>query len=317
MNRPLFFLCISTGALLAGLAAGVSAEPTSKIPLIGRWDLAVADGRGTYPSWLEVRLSGSHTLVGSYVGHFGSARPVSEVRWENGHFGFEVPVQWEAGSEHIRLEGDLANDRLTGTLKDSEGKSTTWTGVRAPALHRSGEPRWGQPIEVFNGKSLDGWMARNPAGRNGWVVEQGVLKDKQPGNDLVTNQKFTDFKVHLDFRYPQGSNSGVYLRGRYEAQIEDDYGQEPESHLIGGIYGFLTPRINAAKKAGEWQTYDATLIGRRLTLALNGEVVIDRQEIPGITGGALDSNEAEPGPLMLQGDHGQVEFRKVVVTPAL
>jgi hypothetical protein len=292
---------------------GASAESS---PLQGRWDLTVQDGRGTYPSWLEVKQSG-RTLVGSFVGHFGSARPVSEVAFAHGHLSFEIPVQFEGGSEHLRIEGDLQSDRLTGTLRDSEGKSTTWTGVRAPSLHRTGEPRWGQPIELLNGKNLDGWMARNPAGRNGWVVDNGVLINKQPGNDLVTQRKFDDFKVHLEFRYPAGSNSGVYLRGRYEAQIEDDYGQEPESHIIGGIYGFLTPRINAAKKPGEWQTYDITLVGRRLTLALNGELLIDRQEIPGITGGALDSNEGEPGPLMLQGDHGQVEFRKVVLTPGL
>ena len=136
-----------------------------------------------------------------------------------------------------------------------------------------------------------------------------------PGNDLVTEQKFTDFQLHAEFRYPPRSNSGIYLRGRYEVQIEDNYGEEPECHKIGGIYGFLTPSVNAAKKAGEWQTLDVTLVGRVVTVVLNGERIIDRQAIPGITGGALDSHEGEPGPIFLQGDHGPIEFRRLTLTP--
>jgi hypothetical protein len=131
----------------------------------------------------------------------------------------------------------------------------------------------------------------------------------------LTEQKFTDFKLHAEFRYPARSNSGIYLRGRYEVQIEDDYGGEPECHKIGGVYGFLTPSVNPAKKPGEWQTMDITLAGRVITLLFNDERVIDRQAIPGITGGALDSDEGAPGPIMLQGDHGRVEFRKLTLTP--
>lgn len=312
-SKPLRWLCAP--AVLFALAAAAQAQGGASA-LIGRWDLTVREGSGTYPSWLEVKRSGRTTLVGSYVARGGSARPVSEITFSGGRFQFEIPVQWESGSQKIRIEGTVESDRLSGTLRDAEGKTFNWTGVRAPSLRRDREPAWGQPIELFNGKNLEGWVVRNPAGRNGWVVEDGILKNAQPGNDLVTTRKWNDFKVHLEFRYPRGSNSGVYLRGRYEAQIEDNYGREAESHLIGGIYGFLTPRVNAARPAGEWQTYDITLVGRHVTVALNGEEVITRQEIPGITGGALDSNEGEPGPLMLQGDHGKVEFRKITLTPA-
>jgi hypothetical protein len=98
-------------------------------------------------------------------------------------------------------------------------------------------------------------------------------------------------------------------------QIEDNYQQEPECHKVGGIYGFLTPSVNPAKPAGEWQTFDIRLVGRVLTINFNGERIIDRQTIPGITGGALDSDEASPGPILLQGDHGPVEFRKLTLTP--
>jgi hypothetical protein len=142
------------------------------------------------------------------------------------------------------------------------------------------------------------------------------LKNARPVSDLITDRKFMDFKLQTEFRYPRGSNSGIYLRGRYELQIEDNHGREPSALGIGGVYGFLAPRENTARPAGEWQTLDAVLVGRRVTVVLNGETVIDRQEIPGITGGALDSSEGEPGPILLQGDHGPIEFRRVVITPA-
>jgi hypothetical protein len=143
-----------------------------------------------------------------------------------------------------------------------------------------------------------------------------VLVNAVPGNDLRTDKTFADFRLYTEFRYPKGSNSGIYLRGRYEVQIEDNCGQEPDSERIGGVYGFLTPSVNAAKRAGEWQTLEIILVGRVVTVLLNGERIIDRQTIPGITGGALDSNEGAPGPILLQGDHGPIEFRKVTLTPA-
>ncbi|MDH5344763.1 MAG: DUF1080 domain-containing protein, partial [Gammaproteobacteria bacterium] len=112
-----------------------------------------------------------------------------------------------------------------------------------------------------------------------------------------------------------GSNSGIYLRGRYEVQIQDDRGKALDPLRIGGIYGFIAPSANAAKAAGEWQTYDIRLVGRRVTVSLNGEEILRDREIPGITGGALDSDEASPGPLMLQGDHGPIEYRNIIITP--
>ena len=122
--------------------------------------------------------------------------------------------------------------------------------------------------------------------------------------------------MHVEFRYPAGSNSGVYLRGRYEVQIEDTAGLPPAVDHLGAIYGFLEPSVDVARKAGEWQSFDVTLAGRHVTVILNGETIIANRVIPGITGAALDSNESAPGPLMLQGDHGPIEFRKIIVRPA-
>lgn len=151
---------------------------------------------------------------------------------------------------------------------------------------------------------------------NQWVVRNGVLSSPRSGVNLRTSRTFDDFKLHIEFRYPRESNSGVYLRGRHEVQIEDDYGREPDSHRFSGVYGFIAPSEIAALPAGQWQTFDITLVGRMLTVVANGKMVICNREIPGITGGAIDSNEGAPGPLYLQGDHGPVEYRNILVTPA-
>jgi hypothetical protein len=174
---------------------------------------------------------------------------------------------------------------------------------------------WGEPVTLFNGKSLDGWQ---PLGRGDsqWSAAGGVLQNAKSGANLVTVGKFDDFKLHLEFRVPKGANSGVYLRGRYELQIDDATGLEPSSHHLGGVYGFIAPSENVARAAGEWQSMDVTLVGRMLTYELNGTAIICNREIPGITGGALDSAEAQSGPLYLQGDHGPVDYRNIVITPA-
>jgi hypothetical protein len=308
---------VTTALLLTtlGLSAG---DEGRKLPsVIGRWDIIVQAPDGEYPSWLEVRLSGHRTLVGSFVGQFGSARPISRVTFDRGQVHFSVPPQWESGKRDLVFDGTLEGDSLRGAATDDRGRKMAWTARRAPALKRVRPPAWGATVELFNGKDLAGWRPRFAQRKNGWTARDGMLVNAAPGNDLVTERKFEDFKLHAEFRYPQGSNSGIYLRGRYEVQIEDDYGQEPDSHGIGGVYGFLTPSVNAARRAGQWQTMDITLVGRVVTVVLNGERVIDRQTIPGITGGALDSDEGSPGPVLLQGDHGPIDFRAVTLTPAV
>ncbi len=303
--------------LFFGLVSGASGQSNSKpeAAALGRWDVVVHGTQGDYPSWFEIRQSGNSTLVGSYVGQFGSARPISKVNFDKGEISFTVPPQWERRNDDVTVRGKFVDDRLRGEVTDDSGKLIQWEARRAPALKRE-ETQWADAVDLFNGRDLNGWKPRSSRAKNGWVVKEGVLTNAQPGNDLATERKFTDFKLLAEFRYPRGSNSGIYLRGRYELQIEDNYGEEPDSHKIGGVYGFLTPCLNAAKKAGEWQTLEATLVGRQLTVVFNGEKIIDRQSIPGITGGALDSDEGTPGPVMLQGDHGMVEFRKISLTPA-
>ena len=282
--------------------------------IIGRWNLTVSIDGKELPSWMEVKLSGYSTLVGYFVEDHGSARPVSRVNYDNGKVSFRIPPQWDQGKKDTKLEGTLTNGQLNGTITTSSGKKHTFVGEKAPYLVRSSAPSWGTPIEIFNGKNLDGWKADKSD--NQWVVKEGILTSDKAGANLISEQKFDDFKLFAEFRYPEGSNSGIYLRGRYELQIEDNKGTEPSNVYYGGIYGFLTPNEMVAKGPNIWQTYEVTLIGRRVTIIGNGKTIICDQIIPGITGGALDSNEGVAGPLMLQGDHGPIEFRKIVITPA-
>ena len=308
MKRILFVFGLSVCAF-----AGRAAHVDTVVAFLGRWDVTVHYPGKEVPSWLEMIQSGSRTLVGRWVAGGGSARPVSKINYDGMKFSFSIPPQWERENGDLSVEGSMQGDSLAGTLVMPDGKQYSWVGRRAPTLQRMTEPVWGTPEKLFNGTSLVGWHA---LGTNQWVAEDGVLKSPHSGANIATDEKFTDFKLHIEFRYPAGSNSGVYLRGRYELQIEDTGGAEPPNNQLSAIYGFLSPNEKAGKPAGEWQTYEVMLVGRILTVVFNGKIVICRQEIPGITGGALDSNEGEPGPIFLQGDHGPIEFRNITITKA-
>lgn len=308
MNRFKMYV-VAFGLILASTTLSFTQQIN---PIEGRWDMVISQEGEELPSWLEIRHSGSRTLVGRFVYAMGSARPISEVKMKDGKFSFAIPPQWEDGNTYMEFEGSMNGDVLKGTMLYTNGQTYNWVATRAPQLEYTKNPKWGKPIKLFNGKDLSGWQAM---GENQWIAESGVLKSPKSGSNLVSDQKFNDFKLHLEFKYPQGSNSGVYLRGRYEVQIMDSKGAEPSDVEYSGVYGFLTPSEVAAKGPGEWQEYDITLIGRRVTVVANGTTVISDQIIPGITGGALDSKEGEPGPLYFQGDHGPIEFRNIIVTP--
>lgn len=298
---------------LSATAATASAQTGNGIPILGRWDLRVTGASGTYPSWLEVTLSGDRTLVGRFVGQVGSARPISRVQVSGGDVRFSIPPQWDRDTSDLSFQGQLEGDRLAGTITNPDGTRASFVGSRAPALIRS-TPQWGKPISLFDGKTLAGWKTER--GRGQWSVANGVLTNGSSGVNLVSERRFTDFKLHVEFRYAKNGNSGVYLRGRYEVQIEDTPKRAiPLPVDIGAIYGFLPPNEIAALGPGAWQTYDITLVGRRVTVVLNGHTIIADQLIPGPTGGALDSDEDTPGPILLQGDHTAIEYRAVRITP--
>jgi hypothetical protein len=313
---------------LTGFVSAHAQRVESDSPLIGKWDLTInmtddqIENLGLFrhglmssygfPGWLEVKLSGLSTLVGYYVGYEGSARPIAEVHYnaDEDKYHFTIPPQW-MDIDDLYFEFTLKDDKLSG-FQMLDGNKLEWTGVRAPSLERKEPPIWGNPINLIT-ENMDKWII--PENCKFQMID-GVMVNTESGGNLVSIQKFNDFKLSVEFKYPEGSNSGIYLRGRHELQIEDSKGRT-DIVSLGGIYGFIAPAVYAAKKPGEWQTYEVTLVGRHVTVALNGIEVISNRPIPGITGGSLDSKEGEPGPFMIQGDHGPVEFRKFVVTPSV
>ncbi|MEC3878421.1 3-keto-disaccharide hydrolase [Parapedobacter sp. 10938] len=294
--------------------AATQVIPEEAEGLIGRWDLTVDKEGKEVPSWLEVKLSGFDVLVGHFVADAGSSRPVSHITLQDGVFSFQIPPQWEGGGGLFTVEGHLVGDGIEGTITTNKGNVFNFTGVKAPYLVRTGEVEWGNPIDLFNGEDLTGWKT---SGENSqWVVEDGILINKGTGANLISEQEFEDFKLVAEFRYKEGANSGIYLRGRYEVQIEDSpKDRHPGSLYFGGVYGFLSPSEMATLGPNEWNRYEITLRGRMVTIVANGKTIINNQEIPGITGGALDSHEGEPGPIYIQGDHTGVAFRKITLTP--
>ncbi|MBP7933930.1 MAG: DUF1080 domain-containing protein [Phycisphaerae bacterium] len=204
------------------------------------------------------------------------------------------------------VKGDIMEGEVT-----TDGKTTRLVATRTR--------KYGDPIELFNGKNTDGWKPLGDPKDFKWEVKKegnDSILWTSGGANIVSEQKFGDFKLHVEFRVPQHGNSGVYLRGRYEIQVADSQGGPPSGGGSGAIYERILPSKNVCKAAGEWQTYDVTLSGQYVTLVFNGEKVIDNVEIPGMTGGAIDNNDLEPGPIYLQGDHGKIEYRKITITPA-
>jgi len=235
------------------------------------------------------------------------------------------PVYWFEVSKN-------SSDRIEGVAsfpnRDGLGVETvSFTGKRippegeAPKIKKS---MFGEAVKLFNGKDLDNWELAEKGAVSGWKAVDGVMVNnplQKEGEEhitygnLRTKDTFEDFNLSLEVNVPEGSNSGVYLRGIYEIQVMDSYGRELDSHNMGGLYSRITPSEAAEKPAGEWQKMDITLCQRHVTVKLNGKKIIDNQPVKGVTGGALTSDQFSPGPILLQGDHGKVSYRNFVLTP--
>ena len=230
---------------------------------------------------------------------------------------FVSPKEEEDLPVDMIFTGKLNGKNLEGSVTGPKEGPWTWSGARAPAFDKKGAPKWGKPVSLFNGKDLTGWKMSDPSAKAVWAVENGTLVSPGHGPEIINDLKFQDFKLHIEFNCGAKANSGIYLRGRYEVQVEDNSLEEPPSHHTGGVYGFITPKPEMPRKPGEWQSFDITLVGRTITVVQDGTTIIDQQEIPGITGGALDSHEELPGPIYLQGsEDNHVAYRNIVVTPA-
>jgi 3-keto-disaccharide hydrolase len=304
-------------SLVLAVALPVGGAPKAGASaFVGPWNVRITDAADTFVGGgFDVRQT-QGKLAASIVWRWGSVLPASTVDVEDGVL--RMTREEERGKVDI-FEARLDGKGLVGHVRYADGHTQHFEGRRAPELAASAEPHWGPPVTLFDGRSLDGWHLRDPKAKMGWAVVGGDLAVVDPkGNaDLVTTRAFQDMKLHVEFNVEPHSNSGVYLRGRYEIQILDDPAPAKATEACGALYSRIAPRVDATRPAGEWQTYDITLVGRELTVVLNGTPIIEGATVEGITGGAIDPFEDQPGPVMLQGDHGKVRFRNVVVTPGL
>lgn len=321
---------ILTCSCLVPLAGAGAADH----PLLGRWALTIPGGGA---GWLGVENHGG-TLKSSILWGGGSVVPTQKTEADGNKLvitresknkvktpeGKEVT---ETIRETITAEGAGEVLNLTTEKAKADGKAygeASFTGRRIAPLPPApdlSKVKFGEPLALFQGPGLAGWRLISPKDDNGWSMENGILqnrvtkeKGKHFGN-LRTEAEFADFKLTTEVRTLPKSNSGIYLRGIYEIQIMESFGKAVDSHNMGALYSRITPSVAAEKPPGEWQTLEITLVQRHLTVILNGQTIINNQPVEGCTGGALTSDETKPGPIYLQGDHTDVDYRNMLLRP--
>lgn len=314
--------------VLTALALSSASLFSAENPYIGRYALTLPGGGA---GWLGVEEK-EGKLSSSVLWGGGSVVPTAGTKIDGDTLIVTREQKNKEGkvtTETIsaKAEGDAL--KLTTVKHNAEGKQmgqpTEFTGKRIAALPPKPDlaaVKYGEPIQLLNGKDLTGWRLLKEAD-NGWSVVDGVLqnrvvkeKDKHFGN-LRTDAEFEDFNLKLEVRTQENSNSGIYLRGIYEVQVMESFGKPLDSHHMGALYSRITPSVNAEKPIGEWQTMDITLVDRHLTVILNGKTIIENQPVLGCTGGAMTSDEFKPGPIYLQGDHTNVDYRNMVLRPVI
>jgi len=301
--------------LAAAIAPQAAAPAPAAQAYVGSWNVRITDAADSFVSGGFQITGKDGALAAGLVWRWGSYLPAKSVELKDGVLHI---VREERPGRLDVFEARLEGESLRGQVSYPDGAVHHFEGRRAPLLLEKKAPVWGEPVTLFDGKTLAGWKLRDPKKKNGWAAQDGELVVLEPKDnaDLVSERVFQDMKLHIEFNVEQHSNSGVYLRGRYEIQIEShDPNSESAAQKCGSLYSRVAPKLDATKPAGEWQSFDVTLVGRKLTVVLNGQEIVNTV-VEGVTGGALNPFEGEPGPLMLQGDHGKVRFRNIVVTPA-
>ncbi len=286
----------------------------------GRWDISVNAQTSPRAWWLEVSGAGTNTLKGKFLGSpFPQPEEIPKLSISEGELRFALEGRFRRSPEKALYWARLEDGKLKGTF-EIEGDPSSyleWTGTRAPALPDKDDSSWkrSDPVVLFDGHDLGGWQPALPGKPPGWTVREGILENTTNAVNLVSEKKFWNFSLEAEFRILPRGNSGIALRGRYEVQLADDFDKPPSNRGSGAILGRIAPSINAIAPPGEWQTLAVRLIGRQVTVILNGIRVVDKQTIEGPTAIATDANESDPGPVLLQGDRGLVQFRKLVVYP--
>jgi hypothetical protein len=303
------FRSFAAALAVAVLAVTVSADQQA---FLGRWNLtSTGDNPGAY--WLEVKEDGGK-LTARFLNRGGHPTPVNTIKVE----GDELVFTHGTGNQPpAEFRGKLSGDKLTGTLTRGE-RTVTLSGGRPakwPPSNANGQHTYGPPVALFEGKGLDAFTVQHKERPMNWSVEEGVMTNGEKANNVISKEKFKDFKINAEYKVGPGTNSGIYLRGRYELQVLDDHGKPPFDRGHMAVYGWHAPKVNASKPQGEWQTMEAIVVGNRVTVTHNGQRVHDNAVLEAVTGGALDNDELAPGPIMIQGDHTKVWFRKITVTP--
>lgn len=298
-------------ATLPGLA--LAQDPKT---FLGRWDFTVTPATGKpYPQWMEL-VEKDGQIQGRVQPRGGGWRRILSAKADSGKMviALTAALRWELTSP--------GPDQITGIEKRGDADGPKLAGVRAPKLDRPMPKSWAKAEPIFNGKDLTGWEPIGNVANNKWVARDGELVNDNPevpgvrnpgAANLKTIPKFQDFKLHIEVNCPPTGNSGIYLRGRYEIQIGTEGGKLPD-HEMGAVYSHYPPPAGAELGLGKWTAFDITFVGRHVTVLRDGNMYHDHVEIPGPTGGALDSNESEPGPFFLQGDHhGVIRYRNITV----
>lgn len=330
------------GALL--LATGVPRAEQAN-PFLGAWNISGTGQDSANVYWLEVKDDGGKPS-GLFLNRTGHPLPLAVVKVENGELIFQggTPEKPSGPEYRAKIEGGKLVGHHTATQRPPATvgaaiiergaekpptptqRTVSWIGVRPPvwsASNANGTHTYGTPVVLYDETKKDVPLdtifdVQNTRSPMNWLIEDGLLTNKAPGgNNIISKQKFTDFKVQVEYKLEPKSNSGIYLRGRYELQVLDDLTDTTTEKFLTqmAIYGRTAPSKLASKAPGEWQAMEAILVGNRVTVTLNGQRVQDNVAIGGVTGGTLDNDELAPGPLMIQGDHGRIWIRKAVVTP--
>lgn len=237
------------------------------------------------------------------------------------------PTWMELTREGDNITGYYLSPRVDGNGLDSvyiKGRKVP----EMPSAPDLASAEYGEPVSLIpDPNSLTGWRMLEENLTNGWSMSEGVLsnnpvqvegKDHIHYGNLRTDDVYEDFNIKMEVNTPAGSNSGVYLRGMYEVQVADSYDRPLNwGGSMGAIFTRITPTVKAELPAGEWQELDITLFKRHVTVKLNGETIIDNQPVHGPTGGAMQSDVTAPGPIYLQGDHTEIAYRNIVLTPII
>lgn len=308
VNSETTFDVVSRGSTDAVVIQAITG---SSLQLTGRWNAQEAGKERGKVFWLEVDPDG---LSGRFLGGtLGRTAPIQDARIENGELKFRV----ERKTDTALVSSTVSVQPHAGAI---EGSTQTgdrvwfWRGWRPPVMEDWDDGTW-----IPAKPSTTTWRTQRPERIGDWSLQGNSIRNLSPKADLlVSTESFRNFHLHAEYKLPPGGNAGIGLRGRYEVQLADDKGQPPDLHSHGSVYSQIAPKVNASKAAGEWQAIDIALVGRDVTITLNGTRIIDRQAIRGLTGMAGDTWnpwEDKSGPITLQGDHGPIEYRHVRITP--